>query len=520
MNSDETPQMRREKPLEISASLEEKPTPIDSPWDDEEETFVETTSRKEEDLPEKNAPPTTQLETEEREEDYRDPEANRLDDSPEESEEENILDRATPPTEDKDFAADEEPEATQLDESPEESEEEYLDEEIASSMEETVGEAETEPENSEIDDTEEPEEPVAEIATSEETTSEETTSEENSPEVQAEKERSLEEQGSELAVRIAELKRQEQYLKREVASLETAKAKIQQELVEQTRSLSRLLPEALEELGRRKQGLLVEVEKLERRKERIDREMRTTFAGVSQDLAIRVQGFKDYLVGSLQDLAVAAEQLELAPTEYKSSDLGVESAQPEPGRSSGSPKFAEQGFKDEVKLIRRLLDQYRTMPDYYGPAWQLRRTFEPIHAERVSEWFFTQGGRGALPSMGSRLQNILIASAAVSVLNALYGERMQVLVLANSPERLGEWRRGLQDCLGVDRRDFGPDRGVVLFEDAELLAQKAERLVKKGGLPMIIIDDTEDKINLSMLQFPLWLAFAPEAQPREVADRW
>ncbi len=515
MNSDETPQIRREKPLEISASLEEKPTPIDSPWDDEEEeTLVETTSRQEENLPEKNAPPATQLETEEREEDYRDPEANRLDESAEESEEENILDRATPPTGDKDFAADEEPEATQLDEPPEESEEEYLDEDIASSMEETAEEAETEPESSEIDNTDEPEEAVAEDATSEETTSEEI-----SPEIEAEEERSLEEQGSELAVRIAELKRQEQYLKREVASLETAKTKIQQELVEQTRSLSRLLPEALEELGRRKQGLLVEVEKLERRKERIDREMRTTFAGVSQDLAIRVQGFKDYLVGSLQDLAVAAEQLELAPTEYKSADLGVEPAQPEPGRS-GNPKFAEQGFKDDVKLIRRLLDQYRTMPDYYGPAWQLRRTFEPIHAERVSEWFFTQGGRGALPSMGSRLQNILIASAAVSVLNALYGERMQVLVLANSPERLGEWRRGLQDCLGVDRRDFGPDRGVVLFEEPELLAQKAERLVKKGGLPMIIIDDTEDKISLSMLQFPLWLAFAPEAQPREVADRW
>ena len=151
-------------------------SPIDSPWDEEKETFVETTSRKEEDLSEKNAPPTTQLDTEERkerkerEEDYRDPEANRLDDSPEESEEENILDRATPIEEDKDFAADEEPEATQLDESPEESEEEYLDEEIASSVEETVEEAETEPDNSEIDDTEEPEEPVAETANSEETT--------------------------------------------------------------------------------------------------------------------------------------------------------------------------------------------------------------------------------------------------------------------------------------------------------------------------------------------------------------
>jgi len=493
MNSEETPQIRREKPLEISASLEEKLTPLESPWDSEEEILVGTTNE-EEDLGENNIPPATQ-------EENREPETN--DESLEESEEDKILDRVTPPTEDKDFSRDEEPEANQLDESVEELPEEELDEETAEDLE-----MENEsPQTTVMGDREEP---VAENADSEEISSETERQDE---------ERSLEEQGSELAVRIAELKRQEQYLKREVASLETAKAKIQQELVEQTRSLSRLLPEALEELGRRKQGLLVEVEKLERRKERIDREMQTTFAGVSQDLAIRVQGFKDYLVGSLQDLAVAAEQLDLAPTEYKSQDLGIQPAQPGIVESV-TPKFAEQGFKEQVKLIRRLLDQYRTMPDYYGPAWQLRRTFEPIHAERVSEWFFTQGGRGALPSMGSRLQNILIASAAVSVLNALYGEQMQVLVLANSPERLGEWRRGLQDCLGVDRRDFGPDRGVVLFEDAELLAQKAERLVKKGGLPMIIIDDTEDKISLSMLQFPLWLAFAPEAQPREVADRW
>lgn len=487
MNSDETPQIRREKPLEVSASLEEKLTPLESPWDSEEEIIVGTTNE-EEDLAENKVSPATQLEEEELE---------TNDESLEESEEENILDRAAPPTEDKDFSTDEEPEANQLEESVEELEEEELDEETAEDLE-----IENEsPQTTVMGDREEP---VEEIS--------------SEPEIQ-EEERSLEEQGSELAARIAELKRQEQYLKREVASLETAKAKIQQELIEQTRSLSRLLPEALEELGRRKQGLLVEVEKLERRKERIDREMQTTFAGVSQDLAIRVQGFKDYLVGSLQDLAVAAEQLDLAPTEYKSQDLGIQPAQPGIVESV-TPKFAEQGFKEQVKLIRRLLDQYRTMPDYYGPAWQLRRTFEPIHAERVSEWFFTQGGRGALPSMGSRLQNILISSAVVSVLNALYGEQMQVLVLANSPERLGEWRRGLQDCLGVDRRDFGPDRGVVLFEDAELLAQKAERLVKKGGLPMIIIDDTEDKISLSMLQFPLWLAFAPEPQAREVVDRW
>jgi hypothetical protein len=51
--------------------------------------------------------------------------------------------------------------------------------------------------------------------------------------------------------------------------------------------------------------------------------------------------------------------------------------------------------------------------------------------------------------MGSRLQNILISSAIISVLSTLHDDRLRALVLANTPERLGEWRRGLQDCLGI-----------------------------------------------------------------------
>ena len=166
------------------------------------------------------------------------------------------------------------------------------------------------------------------------------------------------------------------------------------------------------------------------------------------------------------------------------------------------------------------MEEYRKMPDYYGLPWKLRRTFEPIHAERVSNWFFSQGGRGSLRTMGSRLQNILVASAIVSILRDLYDTRLRPLILANSPERLGEWRRGLQDCLGIDRRDFSPERGVALFEESEVLAQKADRLVRQGKLPIIVIDDTEDKISLSMLQFPLWLAFAPELNSQNSTDKF
>ncbi|MEH1928917.1 DUF3086 domain-containing protein [Nostoc sp.] len=309
--------------------------------------------------------------------------------------------------------------------------------------------------------------------------------------------------------RVAEWQSAEAVLKEEIAKLQASYKNLQSQVSETQTSLGRLVQESLVQLEQRKQTLQISVEQLERRQERIRNEMRTTFAGTSQDLAIRVQGFKDYLTGSLQDLASAAEQLQLTPSVVEREKPSIKEAKPVESQP-GIPQFAQQQFQDTTKQIRRLIDQYRNKPDYYGPAWQLRRTFEPIHAERVSNWFFTQGGRGGLRTMGSRLQNILIASATISILHKLYGDRVRTLVLANTPERLGEWRRGLQDCLGIGRPDFGPDRGVVLFEASDAVAQKADRLTKANQLPLIIIDDSEEQISLSLLQFPLWLAFAPD----------
>jgi Protein of unknown function (DUF3086). len=316
---------------------------------------------------------------------------------------------------------------------------------------------------------------------------------------------------ADLAQTVADLERQERELRQKIAVLQETQNKILADQLAKTQAtVERMIQEGLSELEQRKQTLQISVEQLERRRERIRAEMRTTFAGVSQDLAIRVQGFKDYLVGSLQDLAISAEQLDLTPPSEPQKPA-VEESRP-PQKAAPTPKFAEQGFQEQVRQIRSILDQYRTLPDYYGPPWQLRRTFEPIHAERVSNWFFTQGGRGAIRSMGSRLQNILVASAIISVMRTLYSDRLRTLIIANTPERLGEWRRGLQDCLGISRADFGPERGIVLFEEPPALVQKADRLLNQKQLPLIIVDETEDLINLSMLQFPLWLAFAPDPQ--------
>jgi Protein of unknown function (DUF3086) len=316
-----------------------------------------------------------------------------------------------------------------------------------------------------------------------------------------------------LQERIADLEQQEQSLQQEIAALQATRDQLQAQTVESQSALGRLVQQSLGELEQRKQTLQLSIEQLERRQERIRSEMRTTFAGASQDIAIRVQSFKDYLVGSLQDLADAADQLELvkdAPVRSMSAEPLIEKV--EAPRETPKPKFGESQFQEDASRVRRIIDQFRNQPDYYGPVWKLRRTFEAVHAERVSEWFFTQGGRGAIRTMGSRLQNILIASAAISILYNLYSDRVRALVLASSPEQLGEWRRGLQDCLGVSRTDFGADRGIGLFEVPEQLVLKAERLSKEGYLPVIVMDETIESVNLGLLQFPMWLAFAPTAQ--------
>lgn len=325
--------------------------------------------------------------------------------------------------------------------------------------------------------------------------------------------------------RIDELRFTEQALQNQVQQLRQEADRLQEQLETQQSAMGQLVKAGLSELEHRKHKLEVTIEKLERRAENIRAEMRTSFSGVSQDLAIRVQGFKDYLVGSLQDLASAAENIELGP-DVREPVAPVEvpmirsRREPERPPELDNPQFTKPKFADQVRQIRNLLDQYRTRPDYYGPAWQLRRTFEPIHAERVSQWFFTQGGRGAVRTMGSRLQNILVASAVISVVYSLYGDRLRPLILVNTPERLGEWRRGLQDCLGISRMDFSSDRGITMFEAPEPLALKAERITQQKQLPLIIIDESEDKVSVSMLQFPLWLAFAPNPEAPPMIDSW
>jgi FtsZ-binding cell division protein ZapB len=271
-----------------------------------------------------------------------------------------------------------------------------------------------------------------------------------------------------------------------------------------------LLEEALQDLLERRQSLQREITELERRRDQLERETSRSFSGQSDAIARRLRGFQDYLVGALQDLVVAAEQIELVPQPVLLQPSPLD--QPNATSAASPPPPAAAGqFSEDEPLIRRLLKRYGGQPDFYADPWKLRRTLEPTGASILEDWFLSQGGRGAQPSSGSRSRNVLIAAAAIAILGELYGDRFQTLVLAGQPERLGEWRRGLQDCLGLSREDFGPSSGIVLFERSDALIERADRLEERGELPFIVIDAAERVVEIPLLQFPLWLAFAAAA---------
>ena len=266
---------------------------------------------------------------------------------------------------------------------------------------------------------------------------------------------------------------------------------------------------ALTELKQQRTALLEEIRQLEARRGQIQKEIEASFAGQADGVARRLKGFQDYLVGALQDLAVAAEQVELVPQQVLVQPSPLDQISSTPVASQPLAAVAAAGLfgPDEV-LIRERLAGFGGQPDFYADPWQLRRSLDASGAALLDDWFLGQGGRGAQPSCGSRSRNALVAAAAIAILGELYGERFQTLVLASQPERLGEWRRGLQDCLGLSREDFGPSSGIVLFERADALVERADRLEERGELPFILVDAGEPVLEIPILQFPLWLVFA------------
>ena len=274
-----------------------------------------------------------------------------------------------------------------------------------------------------------------------------------------------------------------------------------------------LIQLALMDLQSRREGLEQEIRTLQQRKEQLEKDMAASFAGQSDAIARRVKGFQEYLGGALQGLAQSVETLELVaqPVVVKPSPLDAQAAEAAAEQamtnSGGAPALADT-FRPDEELIRTNLRRFLEQPDFYAEPWKLRRSLDESDISVLEDWFFNQGGRGAQASRGSRPRNVLLGAALIAIIGELYGDQFQTLVLAGQPERLGDWRRGLQDALGLGREDFGPSSGIVLFERGDALVERADRLEERGEVPLILIDAAERVVDIPVLQFPLWLAFA------------
>jgi len=279
-----------------------------------------------------------------------------------------------------------------------------------------------------------------------------------------------------------------------------------------------LLKLALTELQERRDALQQEIEQLQRRKQQIESDLSTNFAGQSDAIARRVKGFQEYLSGALQGLAQSVDTLDLVaqPVVVQPSPLDQQAL--EAAAADAKPQAAAAAvadtFRPDEPLIRANLERFLEQPDFYADPWKLRRSLEPSDTALLEDWFLNQGGRGAQPSRGNRPRNVLLSAGLIAIIGELYGDQFQTLVLAGQPERLGEWRRGLQDALGLSREDFGPNSGIVLFERGDALVERADRLEERGEVPLILIDAAERAVDIPVLQFPLWLAFA--AGPDEI----
>jgi hypothetical protein len=211
----------------------------------------------------------------------------------------------------------------------------------------------------------------------------------------------------------------------------------------------------------------------------------------------------------LQNLSQNVEKLELVsqPIIVKPSPLDEKKQNNSTNNVVNVPALSET-FKPDEKIIKSCFSSFTEQPDFYAEPWKLRRSLDSSDIEIMDDWFFNMGGRGSLESRGSRQKNALLSAGLISILGELYGDQFQTLILASQPERLGEWRRILQDSLGLTRDDFGPNSGIVLFERPEGVIERADRLEANEELPFIIIDAAETTVEIPILQFPLWVAFA------------
>jgi len=232
-----------------------------------------------------------------------------------------------------------------------------------------------------------------------------------------------------------------------------------------TKSFDEISNEIFRDLVTKKDSLVKEIKELETKKNVLDKDIDSNFKGQTDNIAKRVKGFQEYLTGALLSLSQNVEKLELVsqPIIVKPSPLDEKKQHNSTNNVVNIPALSET-FKPDEEIIKSCFTSFKEQPDFYAEPWKLRRSLDSSDIEIMDDWFFNMGGRGSLESRGSRQKNALLSAGLISILGELYGDQFQTLILASQPERLGEWRRILQDSLGLTRDDFGPNSGIVFLK--------------------------------------------------------
>jgi len=102
-------------------------------------------------------------------------------------------------------------------------------------------------------------------------------------------------------------------------------------------------------------------------------------------------------------------------------------------------------------------------------------------------------------------------------INILYWNMQEGEAIWNKPrqEQLSEIRRECQLFYGITDATLSKDL-AWRFSILGRLIERADRLEERGELPLIIIDAAEINVEIPILQFPLWLAFA--GSPNEIFE--
>ena len=79
----------------------------------------------------------------------------------------------------------------------------------------------------------------------------------------------------------------------------------------------------------------------------------------------------------------------------------------------------------------------------------------------------------------------------------------------------GRWLKGI-DLRNCGSGSTGATNVLRNVGKGPALVERADRLEERGEVPLILIDAAERSVDIPVLQFPLWLAFA--AGPGERLD--